>query len=178
MLGLALLLVAADGSGDFKTVQAAVDAGPASGVVIRIRPGTYHEKLVVNKVHVQLRGIGPDASKVVPSYDDSSGTAGSTTKSASVTVSGDDFYAENPTIENTFSRIRSLVKEDSQAALHGPRNVNRSETDGGASAIRVTNLSIDGADTAFESKSIRVAAGWCEMWFTKMFVLRTQRIRY
>ena len=75
MLGFALLLclaadagqvtVAADGSADFKTVQAAVDAAPASGSVIYIRPGIYREKLVVNRAHIQLRGTGSDASKVV-----------------------------------------------------------------------------------------------------------------
>jgi pectin methylesterase-like acyl-CoA thioesterase len=52
---------------------------------------------------------------VVLSYDLSAGTAGGTTKSASVTVSGDDFYAENLTIENTFSRTRPLEHEGSQA---------------------------------------------------------------
>lgn len=136
MLGLVLLLcfaadqgvstVAADGSGDFKTVQAAVDAAPASGAVIRIRPGTYREKLVVTKAHIQLRGT--DAAKTVLSYDDSSGTAGGTTKSASITVSGDDFYAENLTMENTFSRTRALTPEGSQAValrISGDRSVLR-----------------------------------------------------
>jgi pectin methylesterase-like acyl-CoA thioesterase len=105
------LTVAADGSANFKTVQAAVDAAPASGAVIRIRPGTYHEKLVIGKAHIQLRGT----AQVILSYDDSAGTAGGTTKSASVTVAGDDFYAENLTIENTFSRTRALTQEGSQA---------------------------------------------------------------
>jgi pectin methylesterase-like acyl-CoA thioesterase len=96
MLGFAFLLclatdasrltVAADGSADFKTMQAALDRAPTSGAVIYIRPGIYREKLVVNKAHIQLRGTGSDASKVVLSYDDSAGTAGGTTKSASVTV--------------------------------------------------------------------------------------------
>lgn len=138
MLGLAVLLcfaadksvstVAVDGSGDFKTVQAAVDAAPSSGVAIHIRPGTYREKLVITRPHIQLRGTGSDASKVVLSYDDSSGTAGGTTKSASVTVSGDDFYAENLTMENTFSRTRALTQEGSQAValrISGDRSVLR-----------------------------------------------------
>ena len=53
MVGLALALclfvdaraltVSSDGTADFKTVQAAVDAAPASGAVIRIRPGIYKE---------------------------------------------------------------------------------------------------------------------------------------
>jgi pectin methylesterase-like acyl-CoA thioesterase len=137
MLGLALFLcladkgsftVAADGSGDFKTVQAAVDAVPPSGGTISVRPGLYREKLVIGKAHLQIRGMGSDASKVVLSYDDSAGTAGGTTKSASVTVSGDDFYAENLTIENTFSRTRPLTREGSQAValrISGDRSVLR-----------------------------------------------------
>jgi pectin methylesterase-like acyl-CoA thioesterase len=135
MLGFALLLclatdkskltVAADGSADFKTVQEAVDAAPVDGAVIFIRPGVYREKLVINKAHIQLRGTG---AKVVLTYDDSSATAGGTTKSASVTVSGDDFYAENLTIENTFSRNRPLTQEGSQAValrISGDRSVLR-----------------------------------------------------
>jgi pectin methylesterase-like acyl-CoA thioesterase len=138
MLGFALLLclatdagrltVAADGSADFKTVQAAVEAAPSSGAAIYIRPGIYHEKLVVNKAHIQLRGTGSSASQVVLSYDDSAGTAGGTTKSASVTVSGEDFYAENLTMENTFSRTRALTQEGSQAValrISGDRSVLR-----------------------------------------------------
>jgi pectin methylesterase-like acyl-CoA thioesterase len=138
MLGFTLLLCLAtdasrvtvdvDGSADFKTVQAAVDAAPASGAVISIRPGIYREKLLVNKAHIQLRGTGSDASKVVLSYDDSAGTAGGTTKSASVTVAGEDFYAGNLTIENTFSRTRALTQEGSQAValrISGDRSVLR-----------------------------------------------------
>ena len=138
MLGLALLLyfavdksvstVAADGSAEFKTVQAAVDRAPSTGMEIRIRPGVYREKILINKPHIQLRGSGSDASKVVLSYDDSAGTAGGTTKSASVTVAGDDFYAENLTMENTFSRTRPLTQEGSQAValrISGDRSVLR-----------------------------------------------------
>jgi pectin methylesterase-like acyl-CoA thioesterase len=120
--------VAADGSADFKTIQAAVDAAPASGGSISIRPGLYREKLVINKAHIQLRGTGTKASDVILSYDDSAGTAGGTTKSASVTISGDDFYAENLTMENTFSRTRPLKQEGSQAValkITGDRSVLR-----------------------------------------------------
>src|SRR5258708_33300860 len=107
--------VSADGSGDFKSIQAAVDAATVDGAVIRIRPGIYREMVVINKNHVQLRGTGNDPSQVVLSYDLSSGTAGGTGKSASTTITGDDFYAENLTFENTFSRNRPLTREGSQA---------------------------------------------------------------
>lgn len=120
--------VSADGSANFKTVQAAVDAAPATGLAIYIRPGTYREKLVINKAHIQLRGTGSDASQVVLTYDDSASTAGGTTKSASITVAGDDFYAENLTMENSYSRTRPLTGEGSQAValkISGDRSVLR-----------------------------------------------------
>ncbi|HEV2445880.1 MAG TPA: pectinesterase family protein, partial [Candidatus Sulfopaludibacter sp.] len=98
----AQVTVAADGSGDFKTVQAAVDAAPPAGSVIRIKPGVYHEEIVIEKSRIQLRGLGAGPTQVVLSFDKSAGTAGGTGRSASVLVTGDDFYAENLTVENTF----------------------------------------------------------------------------
>lgn len=120
--------VAADGSGDFKTVQAAIDAAPETGGVIRIKPGTYHEAIDVEKPHIQLRGLGADPKQVVLSFDRSAGTAGGTGRSMSVLVMGDDFYAENLTIENIFSRNRPLTQEGSQAValrVRGDRAVFR-----------------------------------------------------
>ena len=138
MVGLVLLscflvevgpfTVAGDGSANFKTIQAAVDAAPSSGVRIYLRPGSYREKITIIKPHIELRGTGSDPTKVILSFDDSAGTAGGTTKSASVTVSGDDFYAENLTIENTFTRTHPLTPEGSQAValrISGDRSVLR-----------------------------------------------------
>lgn len=105
-------MVAPDGSADFKTVSAALASGATD---IRIKPGLYKEHLTIDRSGVQLRGLGSTPQDVVLSYDLSAGTAGGTTKSASVTVSGDDFLAENLTIENTFSRTRPLAHEGSQA---------------------------------------------------------------
>src|SRR5579883_1931094 len=120
--------VAADGSGDFKTVQGAIDAAPADGAVIRIKPGTYHEEIKIEKPHIQLRGAGADPKQVILSFDKSAGTAGGTGKSQSVAVNGDDFFAENLTIENTFSRGQPPTQEGSQAValrVRGDRAVFR-----------------------------------------------------
>ncbi|MCU1237856.1 MAG: Pectinesterase [Candidatus Solibacter sp.] len=106
------VVVAADSSGDFTTVGAALSSGAK---VIRIKPGTYREVLDISRAGIQLRGTGARPQDVVLTYDNSAGTAGGTTKSASVTVSGDDFYAENLTIENSFSRTHPLTPEGSQA---------------------------------------------------------------
>ena len=104
--------VAADNSGDFPTVGAALDSG---ATVIRIKPGVYKQVLDIAHPGVQLRGLGAKPEDVVLTYDNSNATAGGTTKSASVTVSGDDFYAENLTFENSYSRTRPLTQEGSQA---------------------------------------------------------------
>lgn len=120
--------VAADGSSDFRTVQEAVNAAPGDGAVIRIKPGMYREAIAVNKPFIELRGVGKRPEDTVLSYDLSAGTAGGTGKSASVTVNGDDFFARNLTIENTFSRDKPLTHEGSQAValrLNGDRAVLR-----------------------------------------------------
>jgi pectin methylesterase-like acyl-CoA thioesterase len=107
--------VAADGSADFTSVQASIDAAPAAGGVIRIRPGVYRERLAVAKPGIRLRGLGATPAEVVLTYDLSAGTGGGTTKSASATISGTDFHAENLTFENSFSRDKPLTQEGSQA---------------------------------------------------------------
>jgi len=104
--------VSADNSGDFPTVGAALDSGAS---VIRIKPGTYKQVLNITRSGVQLRGLGASPQDVVLTFDNSSASAGGTTKSASVTVSGDDFHAENLTFENSYSRTRPLSQEGSQA---------------------------------------------------------------
>jgi len=102
--------VASDNSGDFSTIGAALDSG---ATVIRIQPGIYKQVLDITRPGVQLRGLGAKPEEFT--YDNSAATAGGTTKSASVTISGDDFYAENLTFENSFSRNRALEQEGSQA---------------------------------------------------------------
>ena len=104
--------VDADKTGNFTTIGAALDSG---ATVLRIKPGVYKEKLDIKRPGIQLRGLGAKPQDVVLTFDDSSATAGGTTKSASVTVSGDDFYAENLTFENSYSRTHALTQEGSQA---------------------------------------------------------------
>lgn len=99
------LVVAADGSGQFRTVQAAIDAAPSQSarpVVVHLKPGVYHEKVVVpaTKPHLVLRG--DDAARTVITYADHVGANGiSTPTSYSVLVQAADFAAENVTFENS-----------------------------------------------------------------------------
>ena len=98
------LVVAADGSGQYATVQAAVDAAPNQAdkpVVIELRPGTYHEKVTVPALKTHLVFRGTDAARTIISFDAHVGQPGITTPtSCSVLVQGADFEAENVTFEN------------------------------------------------------------------------------
>lgn len=111
------LIVSADGSGDFRTVQEAVNALPEDGGTIRVRPGTYPEVVTISKSHVQLEGTDADPSKTVIVFNKSHGTAGGTLASASVSVTADDFYAQNITFANDFSLGKPLGGGSQAVAL-------------------------------------------------------------
>src|SRR5690606_36309475 len=65
-----------------------------------IGPGAYTEKLVIeDRRHLCLVGASPEST--VLTYDDANATFGSTSGSASVHVSADDFSAANLTIQNS-----------------------------------------------------------------------------
>src|ERR1035438_7965514 len=52
------LVVAADGSGQFKTVQEAVDSAPDGNIRINIKPGEYRALIQVTSNGVELHGLG------------------------------------------------------------------------------------------------------------------------
>jgi pectin methylesterase-like acyl-CoA thioesterase len=109
-------------------VQAAVDAAPVGGSVILISPGTYREKLHITTNGIVLRGTGNKPEKVVLTWDDGARYVGGTKNSGSVTVTADDFTAENLTIQNDFERTHDRSEEGSQAValvLTGDREVLR-----------------------------------------------------
>lgn len=123
-----VVTVATDGSGQYKTVQEAVNAAPEAGEVIRVAPGTYYEKLNIKGNGIELRGTGKKPEDVVLTYDDSAKKAGGTGKSGSVTVTGDDFYAENLTMANDWEKKNARMGEGAQAValmISGDREVLR-----------------------------------------------------
>jgi PelA/Pel-15E family pectate lyase len=83
--GVKTMIVAADGSGDYRSVQAAFDACTSYSTIF-IRPGVYREKLVLGagKDHITL--IGDDAASTVLTYDDHPGM---------VAPDGDSIYTRN-----------------------------------------------------------------------------------
>jgi polygalacturonase len=109
------LYVAADGTGDFYSVQKAVDVAPPQGATILVAPGTYRETVLIDKPNIELRGSNPDASKTVIIFDKSAGTSGGTLHSATVEIRGDNFHAQNLTFANDWNATHEQVSIGSQA---------------------------------------------------------------
>lgn len=102
-----ILTVAPDGTGDFTTIQAAVDAAPVGNrapIIIRVRLGEYHEKLHINKDN--LRIVGDAAERTILTYGDYAkqthpdGTEKGTFLSYTVIITGNNVEIENLTIRN------------------------------------------------------------------------------
>lgn len=123
-----VVTVSATGTAQFKAVQKAIDAMPATGGVIEIAPGIYREKLHITTNGIELRGLGRKPEDVVLTWDDGARYVGGTRNSGSVNVTADDFRAENLTIQNDFERTHDRSEEGSQAValmLSGDRAVLR-----------------------------------------------------
>ena len=105
------LVVAADGSGRFKTVQEAIMAVPAGSatnpVLIHIQPGTYKELVYIQREKRFFHLIGAGPQKTVLTYDLHANLPGpdgkpiGTFRTASTVIDADDFTAENITFENS-----------------------------------------------------------------------------
>jgi pectin methylesterase-like acyl-CoA thioesterase len=110
---------------DFATIQAAVDAAPPEGAVIRIRPGVYREVVHVDKPKIQLRGEGDDWKKVVLVYRNSAASTCGTSCSATLFVTGSDFFAGNMTIANDYSKTSDAPSQAVALSVRADRAVLR-----------------------------------------------------
>lgn len=109
--------VAQDGSGDFTTVQEAINAVPdfrkANRTTILIRKGNYKEKVIIPECKINLSLIGEDGAVIT--YDDYAsklnrfGEEKSTSGSASCYIYAPDFIAENLTFENSAGPVGQAV---------------------------------------------------------------------
>ena len=103
-------VVAADGSGQFRSLQDAIAAAPAGRPgrpwINHVRPGTYRERLYVQREKPFLALVGEDAEKTVVTFDlhaNVPGTDGKpigTFRTATAQIDADDFTAEGLTFEN------------------------------------------------------------------------------
>src|SRR5690606_18434869 len=117
------LTVALDGSGDFKTIQEAINKvrdHAEKRVIILIKPGIYKEKVVIPafKRNITLKGL--DKENTIISYNDFSGkpfrgidVTGdpkfSTYTSYTLLIQANDCSVENLTIENTAGKVGQAV---------------------------------------------------------------------
>jgi pectinesterase len=104
------LTVAADGSGDFKTIQAAVASLPRDNHerrVIFVKDGMYNEKVRVDASFVTLRGQSRAGTRLAFSQgmNEYRGAARDNLGQAVLNINGDDFVLENLTVENTHGVI-------------------------------------------------------------------------
>lgn len=103
-------VVAADGTGDFTSLQDAINAAPKNRTeyyYIYIKKGTYKEVVTVPQTKDYIYLIGEEAATTVLTYDNYAsrrkpdGSEYGTSGSASFFVRGNNFVAEHVTFENT-----------------------------------------------------------------------------
>ena len=113
-------VVAKDGSGDFFTVQEAVNAAPdyckQDETRIRIRKGIYEEKVTIPANKEKLHLTGEDAMTTVITWADYATKTGSTgytmgtSATSTVFLHANDFLAENLTFENTAGSSKEVAQ--------------------------------------------------------------------
>lgn len=99
-------IVSPDGTGDYRSLQEAIDAAAplGGGVFIHVRNGTYREKLWIETPDITL--IGEDPEKTIIRFGDAAfdampdGTRRGTFRSYSAFLGADGFTARNLTFEN------------------------------------------------------------------------------
>lgn len=118
------LTVALDGSGDYKSIQEAINAvrdlGPRQ-VTIHIKKGVYHEKVVIPSWKTRVSLVGESADSTIITNDDYSGkpvncardaygrTQMSTYTSYTLLIQGDDCDVRNLTVVNSAGRVGQAV---------------------------------------------------------------------
>lgn len=110
-------VVAKDGSGDFFTIQEAIDAVPDFRKNVRttilIRSGVYKEKVVIPESKINISLIGEEGAVLTNDdyadkknvFGENMGTSGSST----CYIYAPDFYAENLTFENSAGPVGQAV---------------------------------------------------------------------
>jgi len=120
------IIVAKDGSGDFETLSAAIDALPEGDErrLIYVKKGLYEEKVYIGSHSVSLNKVisivGEHRDSVIISWNDYNGkeiyyygsstpTIAGTPQSATMTVNAPDFYMENVTVQNTYTSAQAVA---------------------------------------------------------------------
>ncbi|XP_010056336.2 pectinesterase 2-like [Eucalyptus grandis] len=99
------IVVARDGSGNYKTISEAITAASkqtgTARYIIYIKAGTYNENIEVGSKLDNIMFVGDGIGKTIITGSKSVGGGSTTFKSATVAVVGDGFVAQDITFRNT-----------------------------------------------------------------------------
>jgi len=107
------VIVALDGSGQYKSLQEAISAAPMKTDpamprwIILVKPGTYHERIYVQRERGNILVLGEDEEKTVIAYNMHANMPGpdgkpiGTFRTPTVQIDGDGMIWENITFANT-----------------------------------------------------------------------------
>jgi pectinesterase len=116
--------VAQDGSGDYVSIQEAINNSPAfpyKRVTIRVKNGIYKEKIKIHEWNTNMSLIGESKEKTIVTYGDYFGAINlgrnSTFYTYTLLVEGDDFFATNLTIQNSSGAVGQAIA----LAIHANR---------------------------------------------------------
>ncbi len=126
-------VVAADGSGEFRTVQAAVDSIPAENrerIVVYIKNATYREQVHIANSFITLRGENRNKTEIVAEVDTSACDVGANESKeehcATVFADGSDLVFQDVTIKNSFdgsaggkAAALAIVNDSTRAIVSG-----------------------------------------------------------
>lgn len=138
------LVVAADGSGDYKTIQGALNSLPDSSATTRtiyIKKGTYREKIYIEKNNIRLEGEDREKTILVASIARDEWRCGHTDDwgVATMNVGANDITLKNLTITNNYGfdfRERTIWC----AADTGTNREKKIRRDGHQMALRTMNM--------------------------------------
>lgn len=121
-------IVAADGSGDYLTVQEAIDAAPEGRAIpwlIFIKNGEYKGHVDIPKTKPYLHFIGQERDKVIITDDRLCGgeNAVNTSVGATVVVNSNDCYFDNLTLENSWGHDKQAGPQALALNTLGDRTV-------------------------------------------------------
>jgi pectinesterase len=110
------LVVALDGSGDFTSIQEAIDqsrAFPDERITIFIKNGIYKEKIKIHEWNTNITLLGESKEKTIITFDDYFNKMGlgrnSTFYTYTLLVQADDTVLKNLTIENSSGEVGQAV---------------------------------------------------------------------
>ena len=113
------LIVARDGTGEFRTVQEAIDVCRAFmdyHKVIFIKKGTYKEKIIIPQWLQNIELLGEDSNETIITYDDHANIKTAlypqgigTFRTYTIKIEANDITLKNLTIENNSARLGQAV---------------------------------------------------------------------